>query len=159
MAAGLVAKAARISQEGWAEASGVIVQADSLRRRVSPLAQTDADAYRKALETMRAPAETDPERRDAEIAGALSDAADVPLEIAEVAADVAALGALVAERGNEALRAEAAAGAALAEASARIAALLVEINLAVAPEDERISRAKRLADEAAASARGALRPS
>lgn len=159
MAAGLVAKAARISQEGWFEASGIIAQADSLRRRIAPLAETDAAVYRQALETMRSPTETEPEWRDAEIAHALSRAADIPLQIAEAAADVAALGALVAERGTEALRAEAAAGAALAEAGARIAAQLVEVNLAVAPEDARISKARRFADEAAASARGALRPS
>lgn len=157
MAAGLVAKAARLSQDGWSEASGVIVQADSLQHRVSPLAELDAQVYGQALEAMRSPTETEPDWRDAEIAAALSRAADVPLQIAEAAADVAALGALVAGRANEAVRAEAAAGAALAEASARIAAQLVEINLAVAPEDERVSKARRLADEAAASARGALR--
>ncbi len=159
MGAALVAKAARISQEGWGEASGVIVQADSLRARVIPLAETDAQVYGQALEAMRSPTGTEPERRDAEIADALSRAADVPLQIAEAAADVAALGALVAERANEAVRAEAAAGAALAEASARIAAQLVEINLAVAPADERVSKARRFADEAAASARAALRSS
>lgn len=159
MAAGLVAKAARLSDAGWPDAAGVVVQADSLRNRVTPLAQADAEAYRDALEVMRAPRETDPERRDAEIADALSRAADIPLQIAEAAADVSSLGALVSERGNEALRGEASAAAALGEAAARIAAQLVEINLAVSPEDGRVSKARRLAEEAGDAARRALRGS
>lgn len=159
MGAALVAKAARSSLEDWPEAAGIVAQADSLRERVAPLAQTDAEVYREALEAMRSPSEIEPDRRDAEIADALARAAEIPLQIAEAAADVASLGALVAERGNDALRAEAAGAAALAEASARIAAQLVQVNLTVDAKDPRIAGAQRFADEAAEAARRALRGS
>jgi formiminotetrahydrofolate cyclodeaminase len=151
MAAGLVAKAARASQETWPEASGVVAQAESLRARVAPLAEQDAEAYRTALDAMQG-------SDDTELANALDRAAEVPLEAASVAVDVAALGELVAERGNEALHGESAGAAALAEAGARICAHLVEVNLTAAPGDERVERARRLAAEAADSARRALRP-
>ena len=151
MAAGLVAKAARVSQDAWPEAAGAVAQAESLRARATPLAQQDADAYRAALEAMRGSS-------DEELALSLDLAAEVPLEIAAVAADVAALGAVVANRGDESVHGEAAGAAALAEASARIAAHLVEVNLTAAPGDPRVERAKRLAAEASDSARHALRP-
>jgi formiminotetrahydrofolate cyclodeaminase len=152
MAAALVAKAARASQEGWPDAAGIVAQAESLRARVTPLAERDAEAYREALEAMRAPAS------DAELADALDRAAEVPLEIARAAVDVAALGEAVAERGDEAVHGESAGAAALAEASARIAAHLVEVNLTAAPGDPRVQEGKRLAAEASDSARRALRP-
>jgi len=150
MAAGLVAKAARVSQGAWPEAAGAVAQAESLRARAAPLAQQDAEVYRVALEAMRGSG-------NEELATSLDRAAEVPLEIAAVAVDVAALGALVADRGSESVHAEAAGAAALAEASARIAAHLVEVNLTAVPGDDRVERAKRLAAEASDSARRALR--
>ena len=149
MAAALVGKAARASQEGWPEAAGVVAQAESLRERAAPLAQQDAEAYRAALEAMRGAPE-------GELADALDRAAEVPLEIAAVAVDVAGLGVLVAERGNEALHAEASGAAQLADAAARICAHLVEVNLTAVEGDGRVERGKRLAAEAADSARRAL---
>jgi len=53
MAAGLVAKVARASDGYWAEAGGVIGQAETFRARVAPLAQADADAYHEALSALR----------------------------------------------------------------------------------------------------------
>jgi formiminotetrahydrofolate cyclodeaminase len=82
--------------------------------------------------------------RDAEVAAALSGAADVPLAVAEAAADVAVLAALVAHEGNDRLRGDALVAAELAEAGARAAAELVAINLA-GSDDPRIGRAKDLA--------------
>jgi methenyltetrahydrofolate cyclohydrolase len=151
LAAAMVAKAARVSQDGWPDAAGVVAQAESLRARAAPLAEQDAEAYRAALEAMRGAAA-------GELADALDRAAEVPLEIAAVAVDVAALGELVAVRGHESLHGESAGAAALAEASARIAAHLVEVNLTAAPGDRRVEQAKRLAAEASESARRAFRP-
>jgi len=156
MAAGLVTMAARFSAD-WAEAPGAAAQAETLRARAAPLAQADADAYSDALAVLREPGGGDPEERDARIGDALSHAAEIPLQIAEVAADIAALAADVVERGNPNLRGDAAAGAVLAEAAARISANLVAINLTMQEEDERVARALALADNATRSAKRAVR--
>ena len=156
LAAGLAAMTARLSREHWEGAPGAIAQAEALRLRVTPLAQEDAEAYEAVLAAMRTPRELEPEVRNALIGETLSRAADVPLRIAEAAADVAALGAELAERGNPNLRGDAAAAALLAEAGARVAANLVEVNLATTEEDERIGHARELATAAAAAVKRAL---
>lgn len=138
LAAGLVAKAARLSPE-WPGAAEVVEQAEALRSLVTPLAQADADAYTKVLEALR--------RKD-DVAGALSGAADVPLAIARAAAEVAMLAASAAVQGNTRLRGDAVVAAELAAAGARGAAELVAINLAGRDDDHRV----RLASELAASA-------
>ena len=67
--------------------------------------------------------------------------------------DVASLAAVVAERGEQALRADAVAGALLAQGAARAAATLVEVNLGTTslgpPRD---TQARDLAGAAAAAA-------
>jgi formiminotetrahydrofolate cyclodeaminase len=156
MAAGLAAMAARFSMDDWDEASGAVAQAESLRERSLPLAHADAEAYAGAIELLRAPKGADPEERDRALGEALSRAAAVPLEIAGAAADVALLGAEIAERGNPNLRGDAAAAAILGEAAARMAANLVVINLSMTEEDERVARALALADAAAKAARRAV---
>jgi len=149
MGAGLIGMAARVSDD-WPDAAGVRVQADSLRRRVAPLAQQDAKAYSAVLEARSAGV------GDEKLGKALARAALFPLQIAEAAADVAELGALVAENGNANARADAAAGAALAEAGARAAAKLVEVNLATLEADEWVVRAREFAAAASAAADRAL---
>lgn len=156
MAAGLTSMAARFSEEYWPDARGAVAQAETLRSRLAFLAQVDADAYEEALATFRLPKDVAPAERDAAIGLALSHAADVPLQVAEVATDVAELAALVAEHGNPNLRGDAAAAALLAEAVARAAANLVAINLGVTAEDERIARSHRIVEAAAAAAKRAL---
>jgi formiminotetrahydrofolate cyclodeaminase len=153
-AAALVAMVARSSTDDWAEARAAAAQAQALRHRVGPLAQADADAFGRVMELLRA---DDPSsvRRDAELGRALSHAADLPLAIAEAAADVAELAALAAEKGRPAMRADAAAGAVLADAAARVGARLVAINLATAADDERIVRANEAATAAHEAARRA----
>ena len=74
-----------------------------------------------------AEAETAEARRD--LGTLLERAAQIPLDIAESAVDVASLAAVVAERGDQALRADAVAAALLAQGAARAAATLVEVNL------------------------------
>jgi formiminotetrahydrofolate cyclodeaminase len=156
MATGLVGMAARASAEGWAEAAGAVAQAESIRRRVTPLAAEDAQVYEEALSAMRSPAGTTGEERDAAIHEALTRAAEIPFRIAEAGADAAALAATVAERGDQAVRGDAAAAAVLSAAAARAAANLVAINLASGADDRLIQRARRRADEAADSVRGTL---
>ena len=141
MAAGLVAMAARLAHE-WPKAGDVVERAEALRSRMATLALADEDAYAKVMEALRLPPASP--SRDAEVAAALSGAADVPLAIAEAAAEVAVLAALVAQEGNDRLRGDAVVAAELAGAGARGAAELVAINLA-GLDDPRVRRAKDFA--------------
>jgi formiminotetrahydrofolate cyclodeaminase len=156
LAAGLTEMAARFADGQWSEAAGAAAQAARLRTLAEPLPREDAEAYAAALEALRRPAAGDPAERDRLLGEALSRAADVPLRIAEVAADVAALAADVVEHGNPNLKGDAAAGAIFAEAAARAAAHLVSINLAATRGDDRAARAAALADAAARSVRRSL---
>lgn len=146
-AAALVAKAASRS-EGWSDSAGARAQAVDLRDRLLALAVQDAQAYESALDAL--------ERREHDLGGALATAADVPLALAEAAADVALLAADATERADGAARADAAAAAALAAGAARAAAKLVAINLSTQPGDERIAAAERAVDTADDAARQAL---
>jgi methenyltetrahydrofolate cyclohydrolase len=141
MAAGLVAMAARLAHE-WPKADEVVERAETLRSTMATLALADEDAYAEVIEALRLPTGT--AARDAEVATALSGAADVPLAVAEAAAEVALLAALVAQEGNDRLRGDALVAAELAAAGARGAAELVAINLA-GRDDPRVQRARDIA--------------
>lgn len=147
LAAALVVKVASRS-EGWAGADGARAQALELRDRLLALAGQDARAYDRALTAL--------DRRDAGLQRALVRAAEVPLQIAETAADVAELAAHAAEAADGAERADASAAAALASGAARAAERLVEVNLVTLQEDERLGRARRAADAASDAAGRAL---
>jgi methenyltetrahydrofolate cyclohydrolase len=137
MAAGLVAMAARFSARQLPGAGEVADQADKLRRRLAQLAEEDAGAYAAVLATRGS------ERKEALLA-----AAKVPLEIAAIGARVAQLACEVTEAGNPNLRGDAVTGALLAAASARSAACLVDINVALGGLDPELSRraARAVAD-------------
>ena len=138
MAAGLVAMAARFSEKRLPGADDLADQADELRRRAADLADADARAYAAVLEAGPG------QRREALLGAAL-----VPLEIAEIGAEVAQLAVRVAESGNPNLRGDAVTGAVLAAASARSAACLVDINVRLGGLDPELSqRAARAAAEA-----------
>ena len=125
--------------EGWAS-PGIAAQAVKLRRRLthsrapmrrrSPLLWPSSTARRRTG-TPRAP------RTGTRSRGGL------PLAIAETAADTAALAAVAADRCVPRHRADAVAGAALAEGATRAAALLVETNLLSVPGDDRSSAPAR----------------
>ena len=156
LSSALVAMAARFSRREWPDAGGVVAQAEALRNRAAPLAQLDAEAYEAVLAVRRASKGAPEAERDAALGRALSRAADVPLAIAEIAADVAELAALVAEKGNPNVSGDAAAAAVLADGAARAAATLVAINLGTTEEDERGVRAQRLVESAREAARRAV---
>jgi formiminotetrahydrofolate cyclodeaminase len=156
LAAALVAMTARISRDQWEGASGAVAQAEALRARVAPLADEDAEAYESVLAALRTPKDVEPEVRNAVLGNALSRAAEVPLRIAEAAADVAELGSLVAAEGKQSVRGDAAAASVLGEAAVRIATNLVEINLATTQEDQRLGQARKLVTAACAAAKRAL---
>jgi formiminotetrahydrofolate cyclodeaminase len=155
MAAGLVTMAARIGGREWAEGRGVAAQAETLRKRITPLAVQNAEAYEGAIAILRGEG-TGRGSRDEAIATALERAAEIPLAIAEAGVDVVALAALVAERGEPALRADAAVAALLSHAGVRAAAALVEVNLGTTPDDERITRAHDLVGAATVALERAL---
>ena len=152
MAAALTGMAARRSRDGWPEAAGAIAQAEHLRRRAAPLAQENADAFGEAFALLDAPAQG----RDADLGRALTRAAEVPLLIAQIAADVAALAKEVAECGDPTVRGDATGAALLAQAAARSAAHLVEINLGSGAGDLRVLSAQSLASAASAWADAAV---
>jgi formiminotetrahydrofolate cyclodeaminase len=146
MAAGLVAMAARFSAKQLPEAGDLADRADTLRHMAAQLADMDARAYTAVLEALRLPREAG-QRREALLGAAL-----VPLEIAEIGAEVAQLAARVAEAGNPNLRGDAATAAVLAAASARSAACLVDINVDLGELDPELSRRAARAVQAAADA-------
>jgi methenyltetrahydrofolate cyclohydrolase len=156
-AAAVVQMAARLSPESWGEAAGVAAQAESLRERAAQLVDEDAEAYRRALEAREAPHEGEkPEQRDWALGQVTAAAAEPPLALARLAADVAELCAGAASRIELRVHADVAAAAALAAAVARGARDLVAVNLTALPGDPRVEEAERLAavaEEAAARIR------
>ena len=145
-AAELLATIARASTKNWPDARGVAAQAESLRDRAAPLAALAAEAYEQALRA---------EGGDHELGRAYAKAAEPPLRIAEAAADVTYLAALVAEYGDPARRPDAVTAGLVAAGCARAAAELVAVNLTVSSNDERVRRANVLAEEAARTAEAA----
>jgi formiminotetrahydrofolate cyclodeaminase len=155
-AAALTAMAARSSRDSWADAGGVVAQAESLRARAVQLAQDDADALGAVL-AERSATEGREEMRNFRLGRSLHRAADVPLAIVEAAADVALLAAHTADHCAGDVRPDATAGAFLAHGAARAAAHLVEVNLATVAGDERVTRAHGLVRAAGAAADEAAR--
>jgi methenyltetrahydrofolate cyclohydrolase len=153
MGAGLCAMTARLSARRLAdEAADMAKSLERTAAAAASLIQADADSYAAVITARRsAGAGSEP------VAAALAAAADVPMEIAGLAVPVADAAARLAARGNPNLRGDAIAGALLAAAGARAAAVLVGINLAGAPDDTRTARAARLADQAASLAAAAQR--
>lgn len=153
-AAAVVQMASRLSPESWADAAGVAAQAEALRERAASLVDEDADAYRLALEARAATDETaGPEQRDWSLGRVTAAAAEPPLALARLAADVAELCAAAGRRVEPRVHADVAAAAALAAAVARGARELVAVNLTALPDDERVEEADRLVAAAEAAAR------
>ena len=139
LAAGLTAMAARFAPEEWERRAEVVGRAEELRARVEPLADADAEAYGAFM------ADRSEENLERIVA--------IPFELAEIAAEVAELAALVAAEGNPNVSGDAAAGADLAAAAASIGARLVAINAGAG--DERVEQARALAERAATRSRRA----
>lgn len=100
-------------------------RAHAIRAEVSALAHADGVAYGTVLEALRMePGEQRSHRLDDAVASAIG----VPMRVLELAAEVAMLAADVAETGNRNLEGDALAGSLLAEAAARSAATLAQLN-------------------------------
>jgi formiminotetrahydrofolate cyclodeaminase len=153
-AAGLTAMALRRSP-AWNEAASAAGQADVLRRRATDLIPLSAEAFAEAAAALSvardAPNEDDaPGRGDWQLGEALRRAAEAPLAVAEVAADVATLAAEAAAHEEGAHRPDLVSACLLAEAAAAACAHLVAVNLTAVQGDERVANAQRLAASAAA---------
>jgi formiminotetrahydrofolate cyclodeaminase len=153
-AAAVVQMAARLSPESWADAAGVAAQAETLRERAVQLVDEDAEAYRQALEARAAADETaKPEQRDWALGQVTAAAAEPPLALVRLAADLAELCAAAGARVDPRVHADVAAAAALAAAVARGGRALVATNLTALPGDTRVEEADRLVAAAEAAAR------
>lgn len=158
LSAGLAGMAARFSEKHLDGSAELAAKAERLRERALPLARADAEAYGRVILAYRLPREKNPAYRKREIEEALSGAADVPLEVAEIGADVADLAAYLARSGNPNLKGDAVSAVLLAEAAVRAAANLAEINLssAGARDDARLGRLGEIQMRAAAARESVL---
>jgi methenyltetrahydrofolate cyclohydrolase len=152
LAAGLVEMAARFGS-GELEAEGA--RAAELRTRALELAEVELRAYEPVLEALRLPSE-DPERADL-LRAARSRAADSPLELARVAAEVAELGSRARVSGSPHLHGDAVTAVLLAEAACRAAVELVRINLGEETDDSRRYEAYDLGRRALSAREESLR--
>jgi methenyltetrahydrofolate cyclohydrolase len=124
IAAGLVEMATSFASARGLER--VRERAHALRERVATLAYADGEAYAVVLAALRLPPGAERHRQlDAAVAGAIA----CPMEVLEIASEVATLAADIAETGNRNLEGDALTGALLAEAAARSAATLAQLNV------------------------------
>jgi methenyltetrahydrofolate cyclohydrolase len=156
LAAALSSMSARFSTGHLVEAPALTERAEQLRSEVMPLARADAAAYGRVLESYRGQREGDKEGRRHKIREALSEAASVPLAVAEIGAELVGIAVRLVREGNPNLRGDAVVAALLAEAGVRAAAKLVEINVAAGGTDNgRLARASELVADAAAAQQAA----
>jgi methenyltetrahydrofolate cyclohydrolase len=145
LAAALVANVAHSAAD-----PGIAAQAAALAARLTALTAEDADAYEAALRALEQPGDGS-ETHDFLLGTMLRRAAEVPLQIAEGAGDVAMLASAIAEVAPAGQHADIVGAALIAEGAARAAAHLVDINLASRSGDERHLRAQDAVAAAAAA--------
>lgn len=166
LGASLCAMAARLSTRQLAglDIEFLVAEAERLRNSAASLVQADAESYLGVLAALRdqpgqdpgaASHDPGPGRQRHRTDAALSEAATIPMEVLELAAQTARLAARLAADGNPRLRGDAITAALLAQAGARSAATLVSINLAALPGDDRPARAEELLSEIGSAVRAA----
>jgi glutamate formiminotransferase/formiminotetrahydrofolate cyclodeaminase len=131
-----------------AEMKEAALKAVSLGNNLASLVKRDADAYSLVSEAHKLPKEPADAaaRRSEAVTSALLKAAEVPLETARAAVEVAQIAALVAEKGNTNAVTDAGVAALLAEAACKGADYNVRVN--VSALDDR-SKGEALAKESA----------
>jgi formiminotetrahydrofolate cyclodeaminase len=109
-----------------------LARADTLRQEALSLAEQDAAAFGKVAAAYRLPKETDEAKRarTSAIQDALVGAADVPLRLAALAAEVVALARRILDGANVNVISDVAVAASSAQAALCAAAVNVEVNLA-----------------------------
>ncbi len=110
----------------------ILARSEEIRLTLPKLLQADTEVYSQVMAANRMPRKTDDEKtaRDAAMQKALQAAAEIPLQIAALCAEIVELCLPAAQKGNKWAVSDAGVGALLAEASMRGALLNVEINLA-----------------------------
>lgn len=148
LAGALAAMCARFSD---GDQPGLAARADELRARAASLAQSDLAVYTAYVRARQAGRDG-----DVEVIAALDETIRVPLEMAEVAAELAELAGGLARSGNPNLRGDATAAVLMGAAAARAAAVLVCENLAGTGRDPRRARAAALVASASAAEQNVL---
>jgi len=137
MGAGLASMVCRLTlgKEAYAgvqqEIEGLLRQTEKLRLRFQQLMQEDIEAYGRLSASYKLPRETGEERatRSTTIQERLVEAALVPLEVTECAAELIKCCQRIAEIGNATMLSDVVMGAILASSAGEGAALMVRINL------------------------------
>jgi formiminotetrahydrofolate cyclodeaminase len=113
------------------EITDLLQQTENLRHRFQQLMQDDIEAYGKLFEIFRMPRETSEERkaRSSAIQEQLVQAALVPLQVAEAAAELMRACLRISEIGNAKVLSDIATGTMLASSAGAGAAWMVRINL------------------------------
>jgi formiminotetrahydrofolate cyclodeaminase len=148
LAAALLEMTAAFDTTPMGSACGV--RAEALRGRALELADRELHSYEPVLAALRLPG-SDPDR-EARVASAMAAASTAPLAIASVAAQLAGIAAETVDGVSDQLVGEAVVASELAEGACRAAARLVQINLAGAAGDPRLTEVAGLV-KAAAEAR------
>jgi formiminotetrahydrofolate cyclodeaminase len=154
LAAGLVQMTAGVAlaRGGAGESSPgrpleqLAARAATLQAQALAIGEDELHAYGPVLAALRLP-ESSVGRR-AGLQAALAAAAEGPLALARIAAELTALATAAAAHAGRHLEGDALAGCLLAEAAGRAAAELARINLAGAPEDERLRELDELTEVA-----------
>jgi formiminotetrahydrofolate cyclodeaminase len=118
------------------QARGIEARASDLRRRLAQLGDADAQAYERVSVAYQLPREDDAQKaaRAQAIQSALREAAAVPLETAQLCADVLEMAEEAAPLLNPSVISDIMVGAVLAQAALDSAAVNVEVNLAAMTE-------------------------
>ena len=113
------------------EMEALLGKTEYLRNRFQQLMQEDIEAYGKLAASYKLPRETDEERnyRSGEIQNQLINAAGVPLEVVESAAQLITLCLRIAEIGSSNILSDVETAAILASSSGKGAAFMVSINV------------------------------
>jgi formiminotetrahydrofolate cyclodeaminase len=132
---------------GAADAAGegaLAAQARAIGLRLDRLADEDAAALASARVALADVAGGGDPQRDFELGRLLDRAAEIPMLIAEASADAVELARELEPRALPDTAADVRAAALISAGAARAAACLVESNLGITEEDERLSRARRV---------------
>ena len=135
------------------QARSIEGQAGELRKRLQALADADAQAYGVVSAAYRLPRDGDEQRqaRSAAIQAALSQAAEVPLQVAEACAAVLRVCQTAAPLLNAAVISDVMTGAHMAHAGLESAAVNVEVNLASMTDAQMVERLSTQLAQARAS--------
>lgn len=151
IAASLVVMIGRNSPE-WPEGEDAAASAAVHRERLLSLADEDVEVVAAVIAAGRGGQHDD---GGSDLVAALLRSSEVPLEIAEHAAEIAVFARIAAREGNKRMRADVEAAASLASAAAEVAAAIVAGNLRAPQLPASDDRVQRLREAAGAASRRA----